>query len=127
LRDVGSFNKGVPGAGNDIGNNIGPPEKTTQGIALVNGVLTSSPGQDALGKDHNNDGKGNGYNIASLLGLWNLPPYLHNGACETLLCVVSDVKHRTANGTIPDGLPTLQQQQLVTLYLATIDAKTPAP
>ena len=124
LRDVGTFNKGVPGAGNDIGTNIGPPEKTTQTVSLVNGNLTSAPGQDALGKDHNNDGKGNGYNIPSILGMWNLPPYLHNGACETLLCVVSDQKHRTANGTIPDGLPTLQQQQLVTLFLATIDGRT---
>ena len=55
--------------------------------------------QDALGLDYNGDGKGNGYNVPSLLGIYALPPYYHNGACETLDCVVGNVKHRTANGT----------------------------
>ncbi len=49
LRDIGSFNLGVPGAGNPLGANIGAPEKTT--AALVNGV--SQAPLDALGFDHN--------------------------------------------------------------------------
>ena len=64
------------------------------------------PPPDALGNDHNGDGKGNGFNVPSLLGIHAVPPYCHNGACETLACVVADVKHRTANGTLPDAAAT---------------------
>ena len=53
---------------------------------------------DALGIDYNGDGKGNGYNLPSLLGIVRSPPYYHNGACEKLACVVGDPKHRTALG-----------------------------
>ena len=60
--------------------------------------------QDALGIDFNEDGAGEGFNVSSLLGIHDVPPYGHNGACETLACVVGDVKHRTANGTLPDRL-----------------------
>ncbi|HEX8856735.1 MAG TPA: beta-propeller fold lactonase family protein, partial [Thermoleophilaceae bacterium] len=97
LRDIGSFNLGVPGQGNDLGANIGADEKAA--AALVNGV--SQPPQDGLGRDYNNDGKGNGFTIPSLLGIDQLPPYYHNGACETLDCVVSNQKHRTALGSQP--------------------------
>jgi cytochrome c peroxidase len=121
LRDIGSFNIGVPGAGNPLGANIGAPEKTT--AALVNGV--SQAPLDALGADHNGDGKGNGFNVPSLLGINAVPPYLHNGACETLACVLADPKHRTANGTRPDAAATAQAQALVVAYLRSIDASTP--
>jgi hypothetical protein len=99
IRDVGSFNLGVLGAGNPIGNNIG-------GVELANSVLNAAgvaqPQLLALGKDHNLDKRGEGYNVPMKLGIHNSPPYMHNGACETLLCVVSDRNHRTANGKIPD-------------------------
>ena len=121
LRDVGSFNLGVLGAGNPLGANIGAPEKAT--AALVNGV--SQAPLDALGKDHNLDGKGDGFNVPSLLGINAVPPYMHNGACETLACVLADPKHRTANGTRPDAAQTAQAQALVVAYLRSIDAGTP--
>ncbi|MEA2142295.1 MAG: hypothetical protein QOI64_725 [Solirubrobacteraceae bacterium] len=121
LRDVGSFNLGVLGAGNPFGANIGAPEKTT--AALVNGV--SQAPLDALGRDHNADGKGNGFNVPSLLGINAVPPFMHNGACETLACVVADPKHRTANGTRPDAAATAQAQSLIVAYLQSIDAGTP--
>ena len=85
------------------------------------------PPQDALGVDYNGDGKGNGYNVPSLLGINALPPYYHNGACETLACVVNNLKHRTANGTAPDKLTTAKQRRQVTQFLESIDARTPAP
>lgn len=122
LRNIGSFNKGVAGASNDIGLNIGAPEKATQ--ALVNGVAGAAP--DALGIDYNGDGKGNGFNPPSLLGIWASPPYYHNGACETLLCVVEDLKHRTANGTKPDVLATPASRRAIVAYLRSIDVSTPA-
>jgi YVTN family beta-propeller protein len=121
LRDVGSFNLGVLGAGNPLGANIGAPELAT--AALVNGVSQKPP--VALGFDHNGDGKGTGFNVPSLLGINAVPPYMHNGACETLACVVADMKHRTANGTRPDGAANAQAQRLIVAYLQSIDAGTP--
>jgi YVTN family beta-propeller protein len=118
LRNIGSFNLGVPGAGNDIGNNIGADEKTTQGFNPVNGQTTAP--FDALGIDYNNDGQGNGFAVPSLIGIDSAPPYYHNGACETLACVLSNVKHRTANGTQPDRLANPQDQARVVAFLRSI-------
>ena len=71
LRDIGSFNLGVPGQGNPLGNNIGADEKAAP--TVVSGV--QQPAQDALGIDYNSDAKGVGFNVPSLLGL-PLPPAL---------------------------------------------------
>lgn len=122
LRNIGSFNLGVAGGSNPIGNNIGAAEKANP--ALVAGVLVFP---DALGIDYNGDGAGNGFNVPSLLGIYALPPYLHNGACETLACVVSDVNHRTANGTLPDRLANPELQALVVRFLESIDTHTQPP
>ena len=58
--------------------------------------------------------------MPSLLGIDALPPYYHNGACETLACVLSNVKHRTANGTLPDRLANPQDQARVVAFLRSI-------
>ena len=86
----------------------------------------SQPPQDALGLDFNGDGKGNGFNVPSLLGVWSVPPYYHNGACETLACVLSDARHRTANGTgtLPDRLADPTAQAQVVAFLRSIAAGT---
>jgi YVTN family beta-propeller protein len=123
LRNIGSFNLGVPGKGNDFGKEIGADEKAT--AALVAGKAGPQP--DALGIDYNGDGIGAGYNVPSLLGILAVPPYYHNGACESLDCVVSNPKHRTANGTLPDKLTTPQQRALVVQYLKSIDSRTTPP
>ena len=120
LRDIGSFNLGVPGQGNPLGNNIGADEKAAP--AVVNGTLQAA--QDALGLDYNGDNRGIGFNVPSLLGLNNLPPYLHNGAAESLAAVVSNVKHRTDNGLIPDQLTAPADQALVVKFLESIDFNT---
>jgi YVTN family beta-propeller protein len=120
LRDIGSFNLGVPGQGNLFGNNIGADEKAT--AAVANGTLQAA--QDALGRDYNNDGKGVGFNVPSLLGILSLPPYLHNGAAESLAAVVSDVNHRTENGRLPDRLASPADQALVVKFLESIDVHT---
>jgi len=117
LRDIGSFNLGVPGQGNELGNNIGADEKAA--AAVTGGAL--QPAQDALGIDYNNDGKGAGFNVPSLLGLHQLTPFLHNGAAETLAQVVADVKHRTANGALPDVLADPLQQARLIKFLESID------
>src|SRR5439155_25705626 len=120
LRDVGSFNLGVPGQGNLLGNNIGADEKAAP--AVVAGEL--KPAQDALGRDYNSDGKGIGFNVPSLLGIYALPPYMHNGAAESLAAVVSDVKHRTDDGRLPDRLSSPADQAKVILFLESVDAAT---
>jgi YVTN family beta-propeller protein len=121
LRDIGSFNLGVTGAGNDIGGNVGAVEKAT--AALVGGV--AQPQGDALGRDYNGDGKGIGYNVPSLLGINAVPPYYHNGACETLACVVGNRKHRTANGRLPDRLGSARARAQLVAWLQTVTARTP--
>jgi cytochrome c peroxidase len=123
LRDIGSFNLGVPGANNNIGDNIGADEKATQGV--VGGVATPAAPPDALGRDYNGDGKGAGYNTPSLLGIFGVPPYYHNGACETLACVVGNVKHRTANGRLPDRLRSSRARAQLVAWLETVTARTP--
>jgi YVTN family beta-propeller protein len=125
LRDIGSFNLGVAGGDNLFGGNIGAVEKASAGLTLVEGVLTSQAAQDGLGKDYNGDGRGAGFSPPSLLGAYATPPYLHNGACETLACVVSDVNHRTWRGELPDALSDPKKQALVVLFLESISAATP--
>jgi YVTN family beta-propeller protein len=112
LQDINSFNLGVLGGGNLIGANVGAAEKATDG-------------KDALGKDHNADGRGNGYNVPSLLGIWAVPPYYHNGSCETLACVLGNAQHRTAKGTRPDVLSSPADQARVVTFLQSLDADTP--
>ncbi len=121
LRDIGSFNLGVTGAGNDIGGDVGAVEKATAG--LVAGVAQAQ--QDALGRDYNGDGAGVGYNVPSLLGINAVPPYYHNGACETLACVAGNAKHRTANGRLPDRLRSARAQAQLVAWLQTVTARTP--
>jgi YVTN family beta-propeller protein len=118
LRDIGSFNLGVAGQGNPLGLNIGGIEKVA--AAVTGGVL--QPAQDALGIDYNNDGKGIGFNVPSLLGIHNLQPFYHNGAAESLAAVVGNVKHRTGNGLWPDVLTDPAAQAELVAFLEYIDA-----
>ncbi len=116
LTDINSFNLGVPGAGNDIGNNIGATEKASSAIAA--GV--TQPAQDGLGKDYNADGRGIGFSPQSLIGIGASPPYYHNGACETLACVLSDIQHRTGKGARPDILTNSADRAKVETFLNSI-------
>jgi hypothetical protein len=122
LEDVGSFNRGVAGAGNELGNNIGGVEKSA--AVIVAGALAAQ--QDALGTDHNEDGFGEGFGVSSLLGVHNVPPYGHNGSCETIACVVADENHRTGNGRLTlKPLNAREQARLVT-FVESIDLDTNA-
>jgi DNA-binding beta-propeller fold protein YncE/mono/diheme cytochrome c family protein len=112
LRNINSFGLGT--LDNPIGLNVGGAEKTDGGLT-------------ALGKDHNNDGKGEGFNTPSMLGIYMLQPYYHNGACETLACVVSNQDHRTGNGQFPDVLASPADQAKLVAWLQTLDAETEFP
>jgi YVTN family beta-propeller protein len=120
LRNVGSFNLGVRGEGNGIGGDIGAPEKAA--ATLVAGV--SQPPKDGLGVDYNQDRRGLGFSPQSLLGVHAVQPYMHNGACESLACVVGDRRHRTGAGVLPDVLDTAAKRAAVVRFLESIDAET---
>jgi hypothetical protein len=53
-----------------------------------------------------------------------VPPYYHNGACETLACVVGNQQHRTAKGTRPDVLSDPADQAKLVTFLQSLDADT---
>jgi YVTN family beta-propeller protein len=124
ITNIGSFNLGVPGQGNPIGNNIGATELTTPGFSAV--TQQTTPPFDGLGRDYNNDGRGNGFTIPSMLGIDASPPFYHNGACETLDCVLSNVQHRTSTpaggpGSRPDALTNAQDRARVIAFLRSLD------
>jgi hypothetical protein len=121
LEDIGSFNIGVRGEGNRLGRNIGAAE-FANAAPNAQGELALP---DALGFDHDEDGAGDGYNVPSLLGIYALPPFLHNGACETIFCVLSDIEHRTA-GNPSDVLNTRLKRNRVAKFVESIDLETPA-
>lgn len=116
LFEIGSFNLNVAGQGNIL-----------TGQPAIGAVELNNAGAKALGFDHNNDGKGNGYNIPALLGIGVMPPYYHNGACETLACVLSNQKHRTGNGQFTDVLANSADQAKLVAWLETLDSETPFP
>jgi YVTN family beta-propeller protein len=122
LRDIGSFDLNVSGAGNTIPGQaeIGAVEKATRVVS--GGVLQTA--QDGLGKDYNNTGHGKGFSPPSLLGINAFPPYYHNGACETLACVLADANHRTVKGSLKDVLAKPKDQAKVVTFIQEIDANT---
>jgi len=76
--------------------------------------------QNGLGFDFNNDGKGNGFNVPSLQGISSLPPYYHNGSCETL--AASSATSSTApQQRVPDVLANPADQAKLVAFLSTID------
>jgi len=115
LTDVGTFELNVPGSVN-----------TLPGFPAIGGVETDSNGLRALGYDYDGDGKGNGYNTPSLLGSFSVPPYFHNGACETFQCVLVDEKHRRAGQRAGqrDPLDAGEARDALAQYLESIDLGT---
>jgi len=49
---------------------------------------------------------------------------LHNGAAESLAAVVSDPKHRTDNGRLPDVLSSPADQAALVSFLESIDVRS---
>lgn len=115
LEAIGSYNLNVPGKGNTI---AGQPE--------IGAVEIDAAGRDGLGIDFDGDGKGAGFNVPSLLGIHSVQPYYHNGACETLACVLANTTHRRA-GLRPgqnDPLSTSGARNQLIAFLESLDAQT---
>jgi YVTN family beta-propeller protein len=118
-QNIDSFNLGVPGKSKPVGGvEVGAFERANAAN------VTGDNGPLAIGTDHNGDTRGEGYNVPSLLGIWGVQPYYHNGSCETLACVVSNTAHRTAKGTRPDVLSNPADQARVIAFLQALDAET---
>jgi hypothetical protein len=96
------------------------------GYRAIGGQEIDSGGNKALGMDHNGDGKGNGFNAATILGAYSSPPYYHNGACETIACVLADVNHRRAglNSGQSDPLDSNEARAKVVTFVESIDETT---
>ncbi len=63
-----------------------------------------------------------GFNPPSLLSIWAFPPYLHNGSCLTLDCVLENETHRNAGGT--DVIDDPAARTTLVKFLISIDAST---
>ncbi|MFN8490682.1 MAG: hypothetical protein U0350_24035 [Caldilineaceae bacterium] len=126
LSDIKSYNLNVAGVN---------PLNQIPNQPLIGAVEKDVAGKDALGLDFDGNGKGAGFNIPSLLAIWDLPPYYHNGACETLNCVLANPTHRKAGQKPNQGDPFDTQinpngaanQAAVVEWLKTLDADTPFP
>jgi YVTN family beta-propeller protein len=114
LKNVGSYNLNVAGSKNLV-----------NGFPAIGGLERDTAGLKALGYDHDGDGKGSGYTISSILGTYSLQPYYHNGACETLRCVVSDSNHRNAGvSSAVTQYFDKRKETLLIEFLESIDAGT---
>ena len=80
----------------------------------ANPIEHTAANQAALGKL--------GYNPPSLLSVFAFPPYLHNGACPDLACVLENQTHLAAGGQAALSDPA--SRQALFDFLLSIDAKT---
>ena len=81
---------------------------------LANPIERTANNQQALGTL--------GLNPPSLLSIYAFPPYLHNGACPTLECVLENEAHRNAGGADVLGDPA--SRTALVQFLISIDAQT---
>ena len=77
-----------------------PPEPPLGQLArFLHVVGTFDPANPIEKTANNQQGLGTlGFNPPSLLSIYAFPPYLHNGSCATLACVLENETHRNAGG-----------------------------
>ena len=80
----------------------------------ANAIERNANNQQALGTV--------GFNSPSLLSIFAFPPYLHNGSCATLACVLENEAHRNAGGT--DVLDDAANREALVQFLISIDVQT---
>jgi YVTN family beta-propeller protein len=101
-----------------------PPEPPLGQLArFLHPIGTFDPA-NALEKNANNQqALGTlGFNPPSLLSIYAFPPYLHNGSCLTLECVLENETHRNAGGT--DVLDDAAARSTLVQFLISIDLQT---
>ena len=90
---------------------------------MANNVIV--PGADALGKDYNGDGAGNGYNVPSLLGIIAMQPFNHNGPMESITELLEDRRHWQHGGGDATLLNDPAKRAALAAFVEYIDAQTP--
>jgi YVTN family beta-propeller protein len=65
-----------------------------------------------------------GFNIPSLMSVFAGAPYLHNGACEDLDCVLDNVQHRSAGTNGVDTLTKASDRKALIEFMKYIDPDT---
>ena len=109
------------------------PETVTVGVApepplgqlarFLHPVGTFDPANPLEKNANNQQALGTlGFNPPSLLSIYAFPPYLHNGACATLDCVLENEAHRNAGGT--DVLDDPPARAALVQFLISIDVQT---
>ena len=120
LENVGSFNLGVAGGGNPIDGNIGADREGGAGGRRRHALAP----RRTRSASTTTRTAGPRLQCAVAAGHPHVQPYMHNGACETVACVVGDLEHRTANGRFPDKLSIPGSQIKVVRFVELIDAQT---
>ena len=62
-----------------------------------------------------------GFNVPSLIAVFNSAPYLHSGAAPTLDAVLENVTHRSVGSGGVDTLTNANDRKLVVRFLKSID------
>jgi YVTN family beta-propeller protein len=110
------------------------PETLTPGVApepalgqlsrFLHQVGTFDPANPIERTANNQQALGQlGFNAPSLLSIHAFPPYLHNGACQTLACVLENETHRNAGG-VPGVLDDPAARAALLQFLISIDTQT---
>jgi cytochrome c peroxidase len=101
-----------------------PPEPPIGQLArFLHQVGTFDPSKPIERNANNQQALGSlGYNPPSLLSIYAFPPYLHNGSCATLACVLENETHRNAGGA--DVLSDPASREALVQFLISIDTQT---
>jgi YVTN family beta-propeller protein len=76
---------------------VAPQPAIAQLVRFLHDVGTFDPAHPLEKTAKNERALGDlGFNAPSLLSIWAFPPYLHNGLCPTLDCVLENETHRNA-------------------------------
>ena len=100
-----------------------PEPPVGQLVRFLHDVGTFDPSNPLEKTANNQQALGQlGFNAPSLLSIWAFLPYLHNGSCATLDCVLENATHRNAGGA--QVLDDPAAREALVAFLISIDKDT---
>ncbi len=103
---------------------VAPEPPTGQLARFLRQVGTFDPANPLEKTANNQQALGqSGFNPPSLLSIFAFPPYLHNGSCPTLECVLENKTHREAGG-VSGILDDPAARAALVQFIISIDAGT---
>jgi hypothetical protein len=124
LRDIGSFNLGVTGAGNDIGGDVGAVEKATAEPRRGGGATAAGRARARLQRRW----QGRRLQRPVPARHQRRPALLPQRRLRDARLRGGNSKHRTANGRLPDRVASARAQAQLVAWLKTVTAATaPVP